>query len=100
MFIMNKDRNALINLHSISSIYIGADSVTVKADFENGKGCQLGRYLSEKESKIAIGIVSEKLGKNEVCYMPEDSDVKAKINLNRDKQYHIQGKKTKGHGGS
>lgn len=100
MYIVSKDKNCIINTELITSIYIGADGCTIKADFGNGKGCQIGRYFSEKESQIAIETVASSMGKNEVCFMPEDNAVKAKINLGEQKQHHISGKKTKGHGGS
>ena len=38
--------------------------------------------------------------KGEVCFIPQDNDINAKINIGEIKQHHISGKKTKGHGGS
>ena len=100
MFIVSKDKNSIINTQQTTSIYIGADGCTLKADFGNGKGCQIGRYNSEKECKTAIEILSERIGKSEVCFMPQDNAISAKINIGDQKQHHINGKKTKGHGGS
>lgn len=100
MYIVSKDKNSIINAQQITSIYVGADGCTLKADFENGKGCQIGRYSSEKECRTAIEMLSESIGKSEVCFMPQDNAVNAKINIGEQKQHHINGKKTKGHGGS
>lgn len=100
MFIVSKDKKAIINTEQITSIYIGADGCTIKADFENGKGCQIARYNSEKASQIAIDIISNSFGKSEICFMPEESDINAKLNIMERREYHITGKKTKGHGGS
>lgn len=100
MFIVSKDKNSIINAQQTTSIYIGADGCTLKADFGNGKGCQIGRYNSEKECRTAIEILSENIGKSEIFLMPQDNAVSAKINIGEQKQHHINGKKTKGHGGS
>lgn len=100
MFIVSKDKNSIINGNEITSIYIGADGCTVKADFGNGKGCQIGRYNSEKASQLAIEILAESMSKSEVSYMPQDNAISAKLNIGEQKQHHISGKKTKGHGGS
>lgn len=100
MFIVSKDRNSIVNAQQITSIYIGADGCTLKADFGNGKGCQIGRYNSEKQSQVAIEILANSIGKGEICFMPQDNAVNAKINIGETKQHHISGKKTKGHGSS
>ncbi|MBD5543725.1 MAG: hypothetical protein HDR01_05660 [Lachnospiraceae bacterium] len=100
MYIVSKDKKSIINTEQITSMYVGADGCTIKADFGNGKGCQIGRYNSEKECQIAIEIIAGSFGKSDLCFMPENSVINAKINLGEQKQHHISGKKTKGHGGS
>lgn len=100
MFVVSKDKNSIVNMSQITVAYLGADNCTIKADYQNGKGCQLGRYNSEAAARMAIDIIADNMGKTEVCFMPEDSAVNAKINLGEQKQHHISGKKAKGHGGS
>ena len=100
MYIVSKDKNSIVNMSQITVVYLGADNCTIKADYQNGKGCQLGRYNSEAAAKMAMEIVANNMGKMEVCFMPEDSAINAKLNLGEQKQHHISGKKTKGHGGS
>ncbi len=100
MFIVSKDKNSIVNAEQITAIFVGADNCSVKADFQNGKSCQLGRYNSEAAAKTALEMVAYAVGKSEVRFMPDDDTVKAKINLEEQKQQHISGKKTKGHGGS
>lgn len=100
MFLINKDKSAIVNMDQVTSIYTGADGCTLKADFGNGKGCQIGRYKSEKECRMAIQIISQSIGKAELCFSPQDDVISAKLNLTEGKKYHITGKKTKGHGGS
>ena len=99
MFIVSKDRKAIINLEQVTTMYIGSDSCSIKCDYKNN-GCQLGRYNSDKEAKKAMEIIAESIGKTDVCFMPDDNTIKAKMNLEEQKYHHITGKKTKGHGGS
>lgn len=100
MFIVSKDRRSVINLSQVAAMYIGSDRCSVKADYKGGNGCQLGRYNSDKEAEKAVEIIAENIGKTEVCFMPDDSSVKAKMSFGEQKYHHAAGKKTKGHGGS
>lgn len=102
MFIVSKDRKSLINAEQVTCIYASTDGCSLKVDFQNGRGCQIGKYNSDGEARIAIGIIADsiKLGNMEVCFMPDDNAIKAKLNLDEQKYHHITGKKTKGHGGS
>jgi len=100
VFIVSKDKKAIINLEQVATMYIGSDSCSVKADYRSGNGCQLGRYNSDQEARKAVEIVADSIGTMEVCYMPDDDSVKARMNLEEQKYHHITGKKTKGHGGS
>ena len=100
MFIVSKDRNSIVNVEQITAVFVGADNCTIKADYQNGKGCQLGRYNSEAAARTALGIVADAIEKTEVCFMPDDNSINAKINLEEQRQHHISGKKKKGHGGS
>ena len=59
-----------------------------------------GPYNSDQEARKAVEIVADSIGTMEVCYMPDDDSVKARMNLEEQKYHHITGKKTKGHGGS
>ena len=101
MFMVSKDKKAIINMQQVSNIYIGADVCTIKVDYENGRGCQIGRYTSEKEALVAMEIITEKMNKGEICEVPDDDAVRERILSNTERPWHhISGKKTKGHGGS
>lgn len=100
MYIVSRDKRSIINTEQITSMYVGADGCTIKADFENGKGCQIGRYNSDRECQTVIEIIAGNFGKADVFFMPEDSAVNARLNTGGEKPRHISGKKTKGHGGS
>lgn len=83
MYIVSKDKKSIINTEQITSIYVGADGCTIKADFGNGRGCQIGRYMSEKECQAAIGIIAGNFGTADFCFMPEDDAIKEKSILER-----------------
>lgn len=100
MLIVNKGKTSIVNMSQVTVVYLGADNCTVKADYQNGNGCQLGRYNSEEAARTAIEIIASSVGKSEICFMPDDNSVNAKINIGEQKSHHISGKKTKGHGGS
>lgn len=100
MFIVNKGKTSIVNMSQVTVVYLGADNCTVKADYQNGNGCQLGRYNSETAARTAIEIIVSSMGKSEICFMPDDNFINSKINIGEHKPHHISGKKTKGHGGS
>lgn len=100
MFIVSKNRKTIVSAEQMTAVYMGSDNCSIKVDFQNGKGCQLGRYDSENAAQTAMEMIAENIGKADVYFMPDDDSVKAKINMGVQKQYHINGKKTKGHGGS
>ncbi|MCM1057920.1 MAG: hypothetical protein NC517_09970 [Firmicutes bacterium] len=100
MYIVSKNKKSIVNMSQATVVYLGADNCTIKADYQNGNGCQLGRYDSEAAARAAIDMIAGSIEKTEVCYMPDDDAVKAKMNLNAQTYHHIAGKKSKGHGGS
>ncbi len=101
MFIVTKDGKSIINARYVTSIYMGVDKCCIKADFENGKGCQIARYDTDKYSEIAMNVIADSIRRDEtICYMPDDKGVKARLNIEEQKYHHLTGKKTKGRGGS
>lgn len=101
MFIVTKDGKAIINTRHVTSIYLGVDKCCIKADFENGKGCQIARYDADKHSEIAMSIIVDSIRRGDaMCCMPDDKSIKAKLNLEEQKYHHLTGKKTKRRGGS
>lgn len=76
MYIVTKDGKAMVNLSHVTSLYIGANGITLKADFDNGKGCQIGAYDSEEECKRAIHIIAQAMGKAGYFLAPAKEDVK------------------------
>lgn len=101
MIIVSKDRTSLANMEYIANIYIAGDW-SVKANMNgNVSMIKLGTYTSEKAAEYAFQILMDSIsGGKEICYMPQDSEVQAANALDEKKYRHIDGRKTKGHGGS
>lgn len=101
MIIVSKDKTSLTNMDYIANIYIAGDW-SIKANMDgNVSMIKLGAYTSEKAAEYAFRTLLNAItsGKG-VCYMPQDSEVQAEKALDERKCRHIDGKKTKGHGGS
>lgn len=68
---------------------------------ENVSMIKLGTYTSEKAAEYAFQILLNSIsGGKEICYMPQDDEIQAAKVIAEKKYRHIDGKKTKGHGGS
>lgn len=100
MYIVNKSKTQLLNFEQVTTLYIGADDVSIKADFTTGNGCQVARYNSHSEATAAIEMLGRAIGRSEVFFFPDIKELQAKIQDGKQKVHHISGKKTKGHGGS
>lgn len=99
MYLINKNKDSIINLDKIVNIFIGADSLTLKANFLDKSGCQLAKYNSKEETIIALELLFENFNKN-IYKVPNENEIKTRILSNEKRSRHIKGKKTKGHGGS
>lgn len=101
MIIVSKDRTSLSNMEYVASIYIAGDW-SIKANMNgNVSMIKLGTYTSEKAAEYAFQILLNAIASGKgICYMPQDSEVQAEKALDERKYRHIDGRKTKGHGGS
>ena len=101
MVIVSKDKTSLANMEYIANIYIAGDW-SVKANMNgNVSMIKLGAYNSNKSAGYAFQILLNAISSGkEICYMPQDSEVQAEKALDEKKYRHIDGRKTKGHGGS
>jgi len=61
---------------------------------------KLGEYESVKLAKKAVQMLCRDMEQKQICYMPDDDAVKAALIAERREYHGIDGKKTKGHGGS
>ena len=107
MLILSKGNMSIINFSMANNVFIGADGCSIKVNFSDGSGAQLGRYESPEAAVVAL----KWLGKtallsnsgNSLYAMPSDEAVKGWLANEANKavtSHGIGGKKTKGHGGS
>ena len=102
MFILSKDKQSIINLNMVTSLYISSDGYAIKAAFDGTNGCQINRYNSREATIATMQAIGEAIGKTECYIMPSDEEAQAKIYADaaKIKERHKNGAKTKGHGGS
>ena len=100
--IMNQKEDELYVLENITSLYIGSDGCTIKAAAGNTRGGIIGRYDSYEEAKTAFVMLCEKIEKGLVVIKPPGAEETRERIKAQPKTIHrnIEGKKTKGHGGS
>lgn len=103
MIIYSKDREILLNFeHAIELFVSSRDGVySIVARATNGNNLIMGKYDTREQAKVALSKVFRQISLGKNVKIPEDNEVKAEIiDGTKDKQYHIAGKKIKGHGGS
>lgn len=100
MYILNKSRTQIVNLDHVTAMYVGADETSIKVDFVTGKGCQIGKYASEKHAQKALEMLTLNIGRKEAFRMPADEEIRGLLEGEEGKRCNIGGKKQKGHGGS
>lgn len=102
MIAVSKEKSEAYNLDKAERIYIGFDKPVVKIVIGSTRAGNLGEYGSFEKAKKAFDILMQRasIGRNEVIFMPDDSEVDAKLHEIKQTVHHISGKKTKGHGGS
>lgn len=98
MFVVDKNRAAIINMNNVGCMYISEGSI--KASYTSGSGSQVARYNTPREAEEALKMLAESIGKSEVFFFPDDEAVRVRIAASGQKYHHVTGKKTKGHGGS
>ena len=99
---MSKSKDNIFNFEYAENIFIGANGTIIKIRFNSGYDWKLGAYDTERDAKIALCIILNKIRSNHnFIEMPTEKDIQAYVvSLGIEKPRHITRKKTKGHGGS
>lgn len=103
MFVVSKEYGIILNFDNIVELYTGSDGTAVVAKQTDGKMIILQKYETTKEAKEAIIIISEKMSRKNIVYVPNMKEIKGHIvnsSIMREQYHNINGKKTKRHGGS
>lgn len=107
MLILAKGNMSIVNLSMVNNVFIGADGCSIKVNFSDGSGTQLGKYESEEAAVAALEWLGRTAllsnSRSSLFTMPSDEAVKRLLTDKANKtgmHHNIGGKKTKGHGGS
>lgn len=102
MYIVSKEAGVLLNFNNIVELFTKNDGALI-AKQEDGKIIILKVYETEQHAKEAILIIAEDMKNKNIIHVPTKEFVKQHIingNPYNNPHHHINGKKTKGHGGS
>lgn len=96
--ILNKKEGKIINLENF--IYIRAtDGGTLQIDFVGGIGTKIATYSDYFTAVKALQYITDNLNKN-VITLPDEEVLNNMYKVERQHYHHMDGRKTKGHGGS
>lgn len=103
MLIASKNKNQFINIDDFGSVFVNSDRRIVCASAA-GRNTVLDEYDTRAAALKAMEILIEHIrvatDKTNIVFMPADVEVEAALSGQREYYRHIDGKKTKGHGGS
>lgn len=104
MYIVSRENSIILNLENVVEVFVKKGGENLIFDKQpNDKVIILQGYNTEKEAREAILMIAEEIaiGRKILMYIPTPEEIRGRlVNSGAEKQYHINGKKTKGHGGS
>lgn len=98
MIIFNKAEGKLINLDKMTYIRV-TDSGTLQIDFEGNTGTKMATYTNYSTAIKALQYITNNLNKDSIT-LPDEETLNNMYKTERQNYHHIDGRKTKGHGGS
>lgn len=103
MLIASKRKNQFMNTDDFSAIFVNDNKRIIGASV-GGRNNVLDEYESREAALKAMEILISRLQvateKTIIVCMPSDTEVETALIGNREHYRHIDGRKTKGHGGS
>lgn len=104
MLIASKNKKQIINADHCMAIFANTENHRVIASDPRGKNMILDSYGTEEEVLKAVEILVNRLrtapDRAVIVYMPTDEEVETALIGQQEHYRHIDGRKTKGHGGS
>lgn len=104
MWILNEQEGKIIDLQNGNMVALGRDGKSISFFRGNGQITKVKEYETTKEAREAVKMITESmnLGREAVYTLPDSEKIKSRIFQSQDyeNKHHINGKKTKGHGGS
>lgn len=96
--ILNKKEGKLINLENSTCIRI-TDSGNIQIDFIGCNGTKIATYSNYFTAVKALQYITDNLNKN-VITLPDEETLNNMYKVEKQHYHHMDGRKTKGHGGS
>ncbi len=104
MLILSKDGRSVINADNSKNIHTSGDGLKLVCEFVNGGASCIAEYDTAEEARIALKmLMNAAKTNNNIFTMPGKQSVQAEVaNMRQgyESRRSIDGKKTKGHGGS
>lgn len=104
MLVLSKNGCSVINLDHVKNIHTSGDGYKLICEFSDRDSCCAAEYETGERARIALRMLANaaKAG-GSIFLMPDENSVKAEIMAmckGYESRHSIDGKKTKGHGGS
>ena len=96
--ILNKKEGKIINLDNFTIIRI-TDSMNLQIDFIGGSGTRIATYSNYFTAVKALQYITEN-SKLNVITLPDEETLNNMYKVEKQHYHHMDGRKTKGHGGS
>lgn len=101
MYLISKNGTDIYNFDHITELFISNTDGSIRANFANNARYEIERYDRREDAILAIQIISEKIGKQDVIYTPTPKELQAYRARTHDTQERASnGKKTVRRGGS
>ena len=101
MYLISKNGTDIYNFDHITELYVSNTDSSLRANFDNNARYEIERYDRREDAILAMQIISEKIGKQEVIFTPTQKELQAYRARTHDTQERANnGKKTVRRGGS
>lgn len=101
MYLISKNGTDIYNFDHITELFISNTDGSIRANFANNARYEIERYDRREDAILAIQIISEKIGKQDVIYTPTTKELQAyRARTHDTKERASNGKKTVRRGGS
>lgn len=100
--LIKQDSTAVIPFDKFKLLFLGADGISIKAEFVDGKTTHVAGYKNHTDAKIALTMMAERIAQNQTMVRPpEEHEIKAYIARTHNTITRAaDGSKTKRRGGS
>lgn len=77
MYLISKNGTDIYNFDHITELYVSNTDGSLRANFDNNARYEIERYDRREDAILAMQIISEKIGKQEVIFTPTQKELQA-----------------------